>query len=240
MATIAQINANQINAQSSTGPRTAEGKARSDANGVSFGLFSSRGLVRPEEIGEHDQLRAGLAEELKPDTILEHAMAAQILHAMWRLRRCAQVEESLAARTGDIDPMDNPETLPTQTAIDRARAQSNVALRRSMAELRRLQTERFLRTELPQAEGLVSNSPEGLISQNEVARAQPLTRRADGLHRFETILHQADEQVAAMFHAQNTNQTQSGLPRGAGLTPYADVHAAAPVVEPAADWQSLS
>jgi len=117
MATIAQINANQINAQASTGPRTVEGKARSAANAVSFGLFSSRGLVRPEEIEEHDQLRAGLAEELKPDTILEHAMAAQILHAMWRLRRCAQVEETLAARTGDIDPMDvsmnaDPETFP--------------------------------------------------------------------------------------------------------------------------------
>ncbi|MGD1072526.1 MAG: hypothetical protein ABSB15_20570 [Bryobacteraceae bacterium] len=63
--------------------------------------------MRPGEIEELDQLRAGLAEELKPDTILEHAMAAHILHAMWRLRRCAQVEESLAARTGDTDPIDN-------------------------------------------------------------------------------------------------------------------------------------
>jgi hypothetical protein len=213
MATAAQITANQINAQASTGPRTAEGKARSAANSRSFGLFSSRGLVRPEEIEEHDQLRDGLAEELKPDTILEHAMAAQILHAMWRLRRCAQVEESLAARTGDTDPMDNPETLPTQTAVDRARAQSNVALRRSMAELRRLQTERYLRAELPAAEGLVS--------QKEVARAQLLTRRADGLHTFESILHQADAQmdaqVAAMVNQANTNRTRSSAPEGAGL-----------------------
>ena len=85
MSTAAQIAANQINAQASTGPRTEEGKARSAANSRSFGLFSSRGLVRPEEIEEHDQLRASLAEQLKPDTILEHAMAAQILHAVWRL-----------------------------------------------------------------------------------------------------------------------------------------------------------
>ena len=40
--------------------------------------------------------------------------------------------------------------------MDRARAQSNVTLRRSMAELRRLQTERFLRAQLPAADGLVS------------------------------------------------------------------------------------
>jgi hypothetical protein len=207
MATAAQITANQINAQASTGPRTAEGKARSAANAVSFGLFSSRGLVRPGEIEEHDQFRAGLAEELKPDTILEHAMAAQILHAMWRLRRCAQVEETLAARTGDTDPMDNPDTLPTQTAVDRARAQSNVALRRSMAELRRLQTERFLQAELPAAEGLVSHK--------EVARAKLLTRRAEGLHTFESILHQADEQVAAMVNHASTNRTRSMSPERA-------------------------
>ncbi len=229
MATIAQITANQINAPEDVtarpypheaqatrsangqGPRTAEGKARSAANAVSFGLFSSRGLVRPGEIEEHDQLRDGLAEELKPDTILEHAMAAQILHAMWRLRRCAQVEETLAARTGDTDPMDNPDTLPTQTAVDRARAQSNVALRRSMAELRRLQTERYLQAELPQAEGLVS--------QKEVARAKLLTRRAEGLHTFESILHQADAQmdaqVAAMVNQANTNRTRSMSPEWA-------------------------
>lgn len=160
--------------------------------------------MRPFEIPEHDQLRDGLAEELKPDTLLEHTMAAQILHAMWRLRRCAQVEESLAARAGDLDPMDNPETLPTQTAVDRARAQSNVTLRRSMAELRRLQTERFLRAQLPAADGLVS--------QKEAARAQLPAHRRAGLHRFAAMLHRADEQVSAMFNAQNTNQSQSPRP----------------------------
>jgi hypothetical protein len=72
-----------------------------------------------------------------------------------------------------------------------------------MAELRRLQTERFLRSDLDQAEGLVS--------QKEVARAQLLARRVNGLHTFETILHQADEQVAAMVNARNTNQSQSDL-----------------------------
>jgi hypothetical protein len=212
MATAAQIAANQSNAQASTGPRTAEGKARSASNAVSFGLFSNRGLVHPEETEEHNQLRAGLAEELKPDTILEHAFAAQILHAMWRLRRCALVEETLAERTGGIDPMDNPETLPTQTAIDRARAQSNVALRRSMAELRRLQTERYLRAELANAEGLVSHK--------EVARAKLLSRRVDGLHRFETILRQADEQVAAIVSHGNANRGNTNLTQSAAAAQF--------------------
>jgi hypothetical protein len=139
-------------------------------------------------------------------------MAAQILHVPWRLRRCAQVEESLAARTGDTDPMDvsasaDPGILQTQTAVDRARAQSNVALRRSMAELRRLQTERYLRAELPNAEGLVSHK--------EVARTRLLTRRVNGLHRFETILRQAAAQFGAKSNRANTNRTRSIVPHGA-------------------------
>jgi hypothetical protein len=177
--------------------------------------------VRPEEIEEHDQLRADLAEELKPDTILEHAMAAQILHAVWRLRRGAQVEESLAARMGNIDPMDSPETLPTQKAVDRARAQSNVVLRRSAAELRRLQTERFLRTETEAP----AHQPEGLVSQKEVIRTKLVARRIDGLDTFETILRQADQQVAAMVDAsytptaRNTNQSQSTAGTGPFVPP---------------------
>jgi hypothetical protein len=82
-----------------------------------------------------------------------------------------------------------------------------------MAELRRLQTERFLRAELPAAEGLVSHK--------EVARAKLLTRRAEGLHTFESILHQADAQVdaqvAAMVNRANTNRTRFSAPEGAGL-----------------------
>ena len=227
MSTAAQIAANQTNAQASTGPRTEEGKARSAANSRSFGLFSTRGLVRPEEIEEHNQLRDALAVELKPDTVLEHAMAAQILHAVWRLRRCAHVEESLALRAGDADPMDvsnnaDPETLQTQTAVDRARAQSNVVLRRCTAELRRLQTERYLRAELPQAEGLVSHK--------EVARTRLLTRRVNGLHRFETILHQADKQVSVMMNARNTNRSQTGAAPEPFVKPDAGIGAEFPLI----------
>ena len=46
MATAAQIQANQHNAQLSTGPRTAEGKARSAANSTRHG-FCSQSVLLP-------------------------------------------------------------------------------------------------------------------------------------------------------------------------------------------------
>ena len=41
MATEAQTAANRRNAESSTGPRTKEGKSRSSRNAVTFGIYSA-------------------------------------------------------------------------------------------------------------------------------------------------------------------------------------------------------
>jgi hypothetical protein len=45
MATAAQIHANRANAQKSTGPRTAEGKAKVAQNAVQHGLLAQRTIV---------------------------------------------------------------------------------------------------------------------------------------------------------------------------------------------------
>ncbi len=61
--------------------------------------------------------------------------------ANWRLRRCGILEYDLARA---CDPAPDAQTA-IQKSIDRARAQSHNILRRSLAELRRLQTERHTR-----------------------------------------------------------------------------------------------
>jgi hypothetical protein len=188
MATAAQIQANRTNAQASAGPKTEQGKARSAANSRTSGLFSTKNLVGPDEAEEYQSLSAGLLAELQPATILEQAFAAEILRSLWRLRRCGLVEAALT-------PSENPATDTAQLAIDRAQAQSNASLRRATAELRRLQTEREVRNQC--------GSAEGLTSRKEVLSARLLHRRLDGLHRFETILQQADSEI--------TNRTQSEL-----------------------------
>jgi len=48
MSTKAQIKANRQNAQKSTGPRTAEGKAAVSKNVVKHGLFDSEAVITGE------------------------------------------------------------------------------------------------------------------------------------------------------------------------------------------------
>jgi hypothetical protein len=72
--------------------QTAGGKATVSQNAVSLGLFSSRDLVRPEEQSEYLELRDSLESDLRPATAMERTHAMEILHAAWRLRRCALVE----------------------------------------------------------------------------------------------------------------------------------------------------
>jgi hypothetical protein len=152
MSSAAQILANRENSQLSTGPRTAEGKETSSRNALASGLFTARAFVRLEEREEYETTRASLWNEINPEGIIEETLATAILTAAWRLRRCGLVEANLAA-TSPVDPMqaDPAEcdgAARTQLSVDRARSQALTQLRHSLAELRRLQTEKAIRHEI--------------------------------------------------------------------------------------------
>ena len=191
MLTDAKLNANRVSAQSSTGPRTPEGKAKVALNSATHGLFSSRDLVLPDEQAEYDELRADLEAELRPATALERTHAAEILHAAWRLRRCALAEAGLTTDStvqSGLDP------------IDRARAHARNNLRRATEDLSRLQTERQLRAELnPESDP----ETQGLVSRQNIARAlaqdarrQLSLRKLKGDEGFDSVLRRAAQQIA--------------------------------------------
>ncbi len=94
MSTEAQITANPTNARHSTGPRTAQGKARSSQNAVKFGLFSGT-FTQPGERQEYAALRARLHADFAPQTASEQAAVEEICGAVWRLRRCNQLEGAI-------------------------------------------------------------------------------------------------------------------------------------------------
>jgi hypothetical protein len=134
----------------STGPRTEEGKSIAAQNARKTGLFTTRDFIRSEERNEYEQLRESLESELNPEGPLENQIASEIRTAIWRLRRCAQLEADLAAGNDDAqDPMDptSPEA-KQQLSVDRARNQATRLLHKNTAELRRLQTERQFRNEI--------------------------------------------------------------------------------------------
>jgi hypothetical protein len=147
MATDAQIAANRANAQASTGPATATGKSNSSRNALSSGLFSKGDFVRPDEQPQYAEFCAAFQEDLAPHGAIEHTLASEIIHAAWRLRRCSAIEATLTPKD-DCDPIeDQGYEGQAQAAVDRARAQATRTLHRSIAELRRIQTERQCRAE---------------------------------------------------------------------------------------------
>jgi hypothetical protein len=84
MATTAQFEANHQNAQASTGPRTAEGKARSSQNAAKLGLFSKSSFVLMGERAEYDELYQSLWDRLRPLDALEGTFAVEVIRATWR------------------------------------------------------------------------------------------------------------------------------------------------------------
>src|SRR5579871_6108040 len=110
MATERQIAANRANAQKSTGPRTARGKAAVRLNSVTHGLTAQSILTYGEEgeLAELQAVRAALEDEWQPQTITETLLLDEASACWWRLRRGRAAEDFCCAAAvkyldGNID-----------------------------------------------------------------------------------------------------------------------------------------
>ncbi len=105
MSTAAQIVANQKNAQSSTGPRTPEGKANSAANSTTHGLAGSFRVLPHENQQEFDQLLAEYRRAFPAANIHEQFLVEEMAQARWRIARVRRLEaEVVRAIAGDNAP----------------------------------------------------------------------------------------------------------------------------------------
>ena len=90
-----QIAANRLNAQKSTGPRTARGKAKSSANALKHGLTAERAVVSGEDVEEYREFVQGIFDALQPQDAMEAELVGQVVSFTWRLRRAARYEARL-------------------------------------------------------------------------------------------------------------------------------------------------
>lgn len=96
MATDEQLEANQQNAQKSTGPKTEEGKAIVAKNAIQHGIFSKEVVITAGDGKEDENLYQGLLNglitDLQPEGQLEYLLVEKIAVNFWRLCRLIRYE----------------------------------------------------------------------------------------------------------------------------------------------------
>jgi hypothetical protein len=95
MSTRSQIEANRLNSQKSTGPRTAEGKAASSRNALKSGLDSECQFIIGEEREDFYALQQEHTALFQPLTAAERFQVDNLIRNEWLLRRLFRVESDL-------------------------------------------------------------------------------------------------------------------------------------------------
>jgi hypothetical protein len=126
MSTDRQNAANRANARQYTGPRTADGQARSASNNFRHGLASGRLIIPGESSADFDELLAGLRADYKPDTQTEDQLILRMAQHFWLAQRAIRLQNDafLAGYTPDKLAL----LLRYQTSNDRGYHQCLAAL----------------------------------------------------------------------------------------------------------------
>jgi hypothetical protein len=95
MATIHQIEANRLNAQKSTGPRSVNGKATSSMNALKSGIDAKSIVIRGENVAELKALTAEYLDRFHPTTPEQRLYVDTLIRGDWQLRRLARVDAQI-------------------------------------------------------------------------------------------------------------------------------------------------
>ena len=132
-----QEEANQQNAQHSTGPKTREGKEAVRLNALTYGL-RARDLILPnEDPEEYKQLWARLEAEWQPQTHTERLYLEQMSTSQWLLARIARGESRIYEANIRIE-----EQFPLLREVATQRTRLERSFTSALRELKQLQKER--------------------------------------------------------------------------------------------------
>lgn len=207
--------ANRANAELSTGPTSAEGKAKSSLNAVKTGL-TGRTVLLPTDDAEAYRCHVHEFElEYHPSGARECTLVQSIADTFWRLDRIRSLEMAIFARGrtefaedfAHEDPSSRPALIDVQTFLTYEKQIRNLQIQearlfrryeKESAELRQLQQERRSR-ELETSEALER-------------RPQSLPRARNGFDFSTHAFESRSAPPAASKTAESDEKTASGGP----------------------------
>jgi hypothetical protein len=101
----AQINANRLNSQKSTGPITPEGKAATSLNALKTGIHARSHIIPGEDPAALEALTAAFLLQFQPTDANQLALVDTLIAAEWTQRRLRRIEAELwNSRDESLDP----------------------------------------------------------------------------------------------------------------------------------------
>ena len=95
MISDAQIAANRLNAEKSTGPASPEGRANSRFNSLKSGIYAKSAVLPGEDAAEREALAEAFRQRFHPKTPEQVSLVEELIRGNWILRRLRRSEESL-------------------------------------------------------------------------------------------------------------------------------------------------
>lgn len=193
-----RIQANRVNAQFSTGPKSESGKIRSSQNAKTHGLFAVR---RASE--ELSAFTAPIIADLAPASFLERQLAESIAHDHFRLNRIREIESRIflpvigSPRSQADAFLEHSKELERLTLYE---TRINRLIQRNMAQLKSLQSER-------RAEHARQMEEARLLSQFSLFEGKPYHPALDGFVFSNAEINTAIDRNHRLQHAQMANKT---------------------------------
>src|SRR5271166_4853669 len=105
MATAAQIDANRLNSQKSTGPRSDEGKAASKFNALKHGIDAASAVLPFEDAARREEIVHDYYARFGPVSQAEHFLVEAMIDAHWtRLRFMAIETQTMNQMLTSMEP----------------------------------------------------------------------------------------------------------------------------------------
>ncbi len=160
MSSNAQISANQLNAKSSTGPSTPEGKVNTSHNATTHGLAGSFCLLPHEDRTEFERLLDSYAKSFQPVDDHESYLVEMMVQSRWKTARLHRLEAAILTQMSAQTPSATDPDAMLAAAMLKGSANAYVQVQRYLAAaersyfkaLRQLENEKEERQRLEQIE----------------------------------------------------------------------------------------